>query len=199
MHSCLRDRDGSEDWEQNHEEANRDGRDGLLPVRRPCRRRAGPGMRSAAAAPVVDVAARKAALSKIPEPERGRWCVGSMRQAQLARRATITGPVRRQQSNAQAAGNALFGNVANYYRGSRDAQRIGSATPLQKVRASARSPSWLPTLRRSSRATTPMNEPVFQVANFMVPLAHAYLILKEEYPSGHRASLLGQGLGRPAL
>ena len=28
----------------------------------------------------------------------------------------------------------------------------------------------------------PMNEPVFQVANFMVPLAHAYLILKEEYP-----------------
>ena len=27
-----------------------------------------------------------------------------------------------------------------------------------------------------------MNEPAFQVANFMVPLAHAYLILRKEYP-----------------
>ena len=28
----------------------------------------------------------------------------------------------------------------------------------------------------------PINEPVYQVANFMVPLAHAYLILKAGYP-----------------
>ena len=138
-------------------------------------------VRSAADAPVVDVGARKATLSKIPEPERGRWCVGSMRQAQLARRATITGPVRRQQSNAQAAGNALFGNVASYYRGSR-----GPAERLRKTLAEgARIGAFTelaPYSPKEFKGYNPMNEPVFQVANFMVPLAHGYLILKAEYP-----------------
>ena len=142
----------------------------------------GPGLvRSAAAAPVVDVAARKAALSKIPEPERGRWCVGSMRQAQLARRATITGPVRRQESNAQAAGSALFGNVADYYRGSKGATERIRDTLEEGARIGAFT-ELTPYSPKEFKGYNPMNEPVFQVANFMVPLAHAYLVLKDEYP-----------------
>ena len=138
-------------------------------------------VRSAAAAPVVDVGARKAALSKIGESERGDWCTGSMRQAQLARRATITGPVRRQRSNAQAAGNALFGNVANYYRGSTGAAERIRDTLAQGARIGAFT-ELAPYSPPEYKGYNPMNEPVFQVANFMVPLAHAYLILNEEYP-----------------
>lgn len=40
-----------------------------------------------------------------------------------------------------------------------------------------------------------MNEPVFQVANFMVPLAHGYLILKEEYPGDERLLSAVKGWG----
>lgn len=142
----------------------------------------GPSLtRSAAAAPLVDVGARKAALSKIREPERGRWCVGSMRRAQLERRATITGPVRRQQSNAQAAGSALFGNVANYYRGSKRAAGQIRDTLAEGAQIGAFT-ELAPYSPPEYKGYNPMNEPVFQVANFMVPLAHAYLILKAEYP-----------------
>ena len=137
-------------------------------------------VRSAAAAPVVDVGARKAVLSKIPEPDRGAWCTGSMRQAKLERKATITGPVRRQQSNAQAAGDALFGNVANYYRGSTGAAERIRETLAQGARIGAFT-ELAPYAPPEYKGYNPMNEPVFQVANFMVPLAHAYLILKEEY------------------
>ena len=155
-------------------------------------------VRSAAAAPVVDVGARKAALSKIRESERGDWCTGSMRQAQLARRATITGPVRRQQSNAQAAGNALFGNIANYYRGSTGAAERIRDTLAQGARIGAFT-ELAPYSPPEYKGYNAMNEPVFQVANFMVPLAHAYSDPQGGVSPGHRASLLGQGLGRPAL
>ena len=138
-------------------------------------------MRSAQAAPVVDVAARKGALSRLPEAERGDWCAGAMRQAKLERSATITGPVRRQKSNAQAAGSALFGNVANYYWGSKGAAERIRDTLAEGARIGAFT-ELAPYSPKEFKGYNPMNEPVFQVANFMVPLAHAYLILKEEFP-----------------
>ena len=115
-----------------------------------------------------------------------------MRKARLDRTATIRGHIRRQQSNAQAAGNALFDNIAGYYAGS-DGQaklirdtlargaRIGAFTKLAPYSPPADMEDNL-----SYRGYNPMNEPVFQVANFMVPLAHGYLILKEEYPRDKR-------------
>ena len=155
----------------------------------------GPGVvRSAAAAPVVDAGARKAELSKLSELERGDWCVGSMRQAQLARRATITGPIRRQRSNAQAAGNALFDNVANYYRGSIGAAERIRNTLAQGARIGAFT-ELAPYSPPEFKGYNPVNEPVFQVANFMVPLAHAYLILKEEYPEDTRLLSSVKGWG----
>ena len=138
-------------------------------------------VRAAAAAPVVDVAARKAAIAQIPEAEREAWCNISLRRAQFDRRATITGPVRRQVSNAQAAGNALFANIANYYHG-----REGAAEQIREalargaqIEAFTEMAPYSPPEYNNYNA---MNEPTFQVANFMVPLAHAYLIVKEEYP-----------------
>lgn len=52
-------------------------------------------VRAAAAAPVLNVAARRAALSKVPVWKLRSWCRGSMRKAQLYRTATIRGPIRR--------------------------------------------------------------------------------------------------------
>lgn len=138
-------------------------------------------VRSAAGAPVVDVEARKAALSKIPLLERRSWCQGSMRTVRLSRTATIQGPVRRQQSNAQAAGNALFDNIADYYAGSAGSAELIRDTLAEGARIGAFT-KLAPYSPPEYKGYNPMNEPVFQVANFMVPLAHAYLILKKEFP-----------------
>ena len=139
---------------------------------------------AAAAAPVVNVGARKAALSKVPLTQRRSWCRGSMQTPLLSRTATIRGPVRRQQSNAQAAGNALFANIAGYYLG--DSGSTGSAELIRDTLAEGARIGAFTKLAPYSppefKGYNPMNEPVFQVANFMVPLAHAYLILKAEYP-----------------
>ena len=86
----------------------------------------------AAAAAVVDVAARKAALSKVPATEMRNWCWGSMDRARLDPTAMIRGPIRRQKSNAQAAGNALFDNIAAYYAGNRRFSGTHSGHPCQR-------------------------------------------------------------------
>ena len=144
-------------------------------------------VRSASASPVVGVESRRAALAKIPPYKRKRWCQAGWKQAKLARKATIRGPVRRQRSNAQNAGNALFGNIEAYYAGHaaaavliretlEEGARIGAFTELTPYR-----PPEYPD-------NNVMNEPVFQVSNFLVPLTHGYLILKEEY--SHQKELL---------
>ena len=138
-------------------------------------------VRSAAAAPVVNVGARKAALAKIPLAERRSWCRGSMQTVLLSRTATIRGPIRRQQSNAQAAGNALFENIAGYYAGSAGSAELIRDTLAEGARIGAFT-KLAPYSPAEYKGYNPMNEPVFQVANFMVPLAHAYLILKKEFP-----------------
>ena len=95
--------------------------------------------------------------------------------------ATIRGPIRRQQSNAQAAGNVLFDNIAGYYAGFDGSAKLIRDTLAEGARIEAFT-EVAPYSPPEYKGYNPINEPVFQVANFMVPLAHAYLILKEEYP-----------------
>lgn len=137
-------------------------------------------VRSAAAAPVVNVGARKAALETVPRSELRNWCRGSTAPPRLARQSRISGPSRYQKSNAQRAGNMLFENIAAYY--------FGYSTAAKVIRDSLEKGARIGAFTELAPYDPPefsgyntMNEPVFQVANFMVPLAHAYLILKKEY------------------
>lgn len=138
--------------------------------------------KAATITPVIDAGARKAALAALPEKERHRYCreFGAFG-VPLSEEATITGPVRRQRSNAQAAGNALLVTVEAWYAGNpraseyiRDAleegAEIGAFTKIK------------PYSPPEFRNYNPMNEPIFQVGNFMLALAHGYAVLKEEYP-----------------
>ena len=133
--------------------------------------------------PLIDVAERKAELAALPAREQSRWCLQSWMPPVLDRRATITGAMFRQKSNAQEAGDAIFGLVESYYTGRRRAAEDIRDTLEEGARKSAFSVlvPYLPP-EHEFADYNPMNEPVFQVANFMVPLAHAYIILKAEYP-----------------
>lgn len=137
--------------------------------------------------PVIDVASRRAELETVPRSELRQWCRGSTTPASLGRKATIRGPSIRQESNVQHAGNALFDNIAAYYGGnSRAAESIRDA--LAQGAEIGAFTELAPYDPPEFSGYNPMNEPVFQVASFMVPLAHAFLILKKEYP--HERDLL---------
>lgn len=135
----------------------------------------------AAIVPLVDVAKRKAELAQLPPDERGCWCRSSVGRAFLARRATIKGQLTRQRSTAQSAGNALFTDIEAYYAGTTDAAKAIRDTLMKGSRIDAFSVLVL-YAPRGYPGYNKMNEPVAQVVNFMVLLAHAYLILKHEYP-----------------
>ena len=92
--------------------------------------------------PLIDVAERKAELAAVPANQRGRWCKKTWPTPNLERRATITGPIEYQQSNAQHAGNALFGLVEAYYAG-RDRAAKDIRAALAKARKSTLSRFWL--------------------------------------------------------
>ncbi|MDE0390357.1 MAG: hypothetical protein OXI75_16785 [Rhodospirillales bacterium] len=133
--------------------------------------------------PLIDVAERKAELEAIPSNQRGNWCRLSMAEPSLTRRAVIKGPIEYQDSNVQRAGNALFGMIETYYGG------FGFANAAEKLRDALAEGAHIGAFTDVRPYTPPeyprlnkMNEPFFQVANFLVPLSHAYLIVKEEYP-----------------
>ena len=135
--------------------------------------------------PLVDVAKRKAELAALQPLERLEWCfvtgtnVGRL--PTLKREARISGPLLYQQSNAQKAGNTLLDHIESYYFGGDFALSDIRETLKEGARIEAFT-VLLPYHAPELPDYNPMNEAVFQVANFMVPLAHAYLILKEEYP-----------------
>ena len=131
--------------------------------------------------PLIDVAQRRAELATIPKAERHRWCQSSVERVYLARRAKIRGQIPNLRSNAQAAANALFANVEAYYAGESGAAREIRNALVKGSRIDAFT-VLVPFKPRALTGYNVMNVPVFQVANFMVPLAHAYLILKKEYP-----------------
>ena len=139
--------------------------------------------------PLIDVAERRAELAAVPANERGRWCWISRAEPLLERRATITGPIEYQNSNAQRAGNALFGLVETYYAGEEAIKNYGVGDVSRKIRDALEEGARIGAFTEIAPYEPPefpgyneMNEPIYQVGNFMVPLAHAYLILKHEYP-----------------
>ena len=129
--------------------------------------------------PLIDVAQRTAELATIPENERHRWCQSSVERVYLTRKARIRGRITHQRSNAQSAGNALFANVEAYYAGKSDAAREIRNALVKGSRIDAFT-ILVPYRPRGLFGYNVINEPAFQVANFMVPLAHAYLILRKE-------------------
>ena len=131
--------------------------------------------------PLIDVAERRAELAAIPANERSRWCKQSLKRTSIERKATISGRIEYQQSNAQTAGNGLFALVEAYYSGNRRVAEI----IRDKLAEGARIDGFTeiePYAPREFPGYNKMNEPVYQVGNFMVPLAHAYLVLKHEFP-----------------
>ena len=131
--------------------------------------------------PLIDVAERRAELAALSNLERRQWCLPTLKAVTIERKARISGPIEYQDSNAQRAGNALFALVEAYYAGnSRAAEliremlaegaRIGGFTEIMPY-----APPEFPGYNE-------INEPIYQVGNFMVPLAHAYLVLKQEFP-----------------
>ena len=129
--------------------------------------------------PLVDVSQRRSELLALPEGDRRKLCRGSTLAPLLDRTATISGPIEYQQSNAQAAGNALFKNIEAYYAGDPDAAEVIRGALEKGARIDAFT-VLAPYRPREFPGYNAINEPVFQVANFMVPLAHAYLVLEEE-------------------
>ena len=141
----------------------------------------GSGAALAQIAPVVDPGERRALLASLPYSERVRLCRGRLNAPVLDVTATISGPVRRQNSNAQHAGIALSETVEAWYAGRAGASSLIRDT-LRKGAEMQAFTRLAPYSPPEFRNHNPMNEPVFQVANFLVPLSHAYLIAKEEFP-----------------
>ncbi len=142
---------------------------------------AGKGMEPAAPiTPVIDPGARKAALARLPATERRRYCLGMVRHAALSAEAWITGPIRRQQSNAQSAGTPFWRLSRAGMPVIREHRNI-SATRLRKAPESELSRKSCRIPRPSTRTTTRSTKR-FQVGNFLLVLAHGYAVLKEEYP-----------------
>ena len=131
--------------------------------------------------PVVMPGERRETVAAQPYGKRIRLCQGRVRTPKLDVTATITGPVRRQESNAQIAGIAIAEAIEAWYAGLpgassrlRDTLREGA-----QIQAFTRLAPYSPP---EYSGYNPMNEPVYQVANFLVPLSHAYLVVEEEYP-----------------
>ncbi len=147
------------------------------------------------AQPLIDVAKRKAELSEIPTSERAGWCrpyddgwPPPVEGSYLARKATITGEITKQDSNVQRAGNRLFVQIERYYAGKTDAAEAirEFLTHAIRIEAFTDIEPYIPPAENEDELDysgyNPLNEPYFQVGVFMEPLSHAFLIAKEEFP-----------------
>ena len=131
--------------------------------------------------PVVNPVERKTALSKLPVQERNQYCWGSAQFIPLSEEARITGAIERQNSNAQSAGNAILENVESWYAGNERTSEVlrESLSEGARIKAFAKIRPYSPSEYTNYN---PMNEPIYQVSNFLLALAHGYAVLKEEYP-----------------
>ena len=133
--------------------------------------------------PVVDPGARKAALAKLPPDERSRYCqsYAGARRASLAVEARISGSSYSQNSTAQKAGTAIMETVESWYAGHPSASEVLRDTLAHGARIGALTKIF-PYSPPEFPGYNPMNEPIYQVGNFMLALAHGYAVLKEDYP-----------------
>ena len=130
---------------------------------------AGKGMEPAAPiTPVIDPGARKAALARLPATERRRYCLGMVRHAALSAEAWITGPIRRQQSNAQSAGNAILETVEGWYAGHPRASEYIRNTLEEGARIGAFT-KILPYSPAEYTNYNPINEAFFRSATSCLP------------------------------
>lgn len=135
-------------------------------------------------AKLLDVRERKNAVSALPNSERSRYCHsgGMYYTPNFSETATITGPIQRQQSNVQQAGDRLYNMVESYYAGADVARSIRDAlSEAVRIEAFTKVKPYHPKGELYS-SYNGRNEPYFQLASFLAPLAHAYLIVKTEYP-----------------
>ena len=133
--------------------------------------------------PVVDPGARKAALAKLPPDERSRYCqsYAGARRASLSVEARISGSSYSQNSTAQKAGTAIMETVESWYAGHPSASEVLRDTLAHGARIGALTKIF-PYSPPEFPGYNPMNEPIYQVGNFMLALAHGYAVLKEDYP-----------------
>lgn len=133
--------------------------------------------------PVINPEVRKAELAGLSRSERRKFCEEGYATTtpHFDVTATISGPIDRQTSSAQIAGNDLFSMIERWYFGGE-----GASENLRMVLREGAQMKAFTKLKPYAPSEYPgyntMNEPVYQVANFMLPLAHAYLILKQEFP-----------------
>lgn len=133
--------------------------------------------------PVIDVASRVAALRKLPHEERLAYCSNEYLPAQPARRVTMSGPIDRAHSNSQSFLNALYAQISAYFHSPADhyallRQTLLDAAGLQAFTELAPySPAEYP-------GYNPWNEPAYQQALLLVPVALGYLIVQHEEPAG---------------
>ena len=131
--------------------------------------------------PVGHVGEREAQLAAMKLTDRGRWCLRSSQRAPLEQRVTVTGSLLEPQSNVQRASNALFRTVEAHYGGSSGA----APTIRHMLKEGAQGGAFtvlVPYVPAGMPGYNPLNEPVFHVAAFLVPLSHAYLIVKQGFP-----------------
>ncbi len=132
--------------------------------------------------PFIDVQARKNEIASLSSYERSKYCGSRITLIKLSKQAVITGHLQWQESNVQMAGHAIYLLVENYYRGSTFAAEEIREVLAEAVRINAFSDVQPYKPKELPSSYNAYNEPYFQLGAFLGPVAHAYLILKTEYP-----------------
>ena len=129
----------------------------------------------------VDVLARKNVILALPYSVRFHHfgSDGSHYTPLFSESATITGPIQRQQSYVQQVGDRLYNMVESYFTGTDVARKIRNAlAEAVRINAFTKVKPYHP--KELYHSYNGRNEPYFQIASFLGPLAHAYLIVKTQ-------------------
>ena len=128
--------------------------------------------------PVVQPNERRAALAEFTRVERRQYCRSEIHSALFSTEARISGAIDRSDSNAQKAGSAVFKTVERWYAG-HDEALIDLREMLAEGAQMQAFTKVLPYHEHGYPGYNPMNEPMYEVANFLIALAHAYAILDD--------------------
>ncbi len=132
--------------------------------------------------PVIDVAARVAGLRKLTDTERLAFCSNAFLPAQIDRRLVMSGPIDRANANSQHFLNALYAQISAYFH----APATHYPTLRQTLTEAARLQAFTelaPYHPAEYPGYNPWNEPAYQQAMLLVPIAIGYLIVQHEEPA----------------
>ena len=129
----------------------------------------------------IDPIERRKTIAALETRERFRTCRRVIKTPIFEVLATIEGEIRRPHSNTQSAGVIILEAVEAWYFGSTSAGEhlLKALEEGSRIQAFTEMEPYSPTEYKNYN---PMNEPVFYAANFLLALAHAYVIVKEVYP-----------------